>query len=64
MQKDSGQTNLLGCSETEVAPQFASHKVATECSLGRELKVQIVRNILFVFPAFIAASGGDKGRKN
>ena len=55
------QRNLRSRSGTEGALQFASHKVATRCSLGREPKDQIVYDILLFFPAFIAATGGDKG---
>ena len=62
--KSQRQRNLLDRSGTEVAPQFASHEVATHCSLGREPKVQIVCNVPSVFPAFIAAAGGDKGWEN
>ena len=38
---DYSGNNVLDRSGTEVAPQFASHGVATCCSLGREPKVQI-----------------------
>ena len=50
-------------SETDIAPQVASHEVATACSLGRQPEVAVALLSVPFFPSSIAAASGDEGRK-